>query len=46
VFTPKHPRTKPKLKFVKEEEHKEQIESLIAEAVENTVMRYILPVRG
>ncbi|MDR0914005.1 MAG: tRNA 4-thiouridine(8) synthase ThiI, partial [Oscillospiraceae bacterium] len=46
VFTPKHPRTKPKLKFVKEEEQKAQIESLIDEAVENTVMRYILPVRG
>ena len=35
VFTPKHPRTKPVLKFVKYAEEDAHLDDLIAEAVEN-----------
>ena len=36
VFTPKHPRTKPKLEYILEEEKKLPFADLVAEAVENT----------
>lgn len=35
VFTPRHPRTKPVLKYVLEEEHKVDFDSLIKEAIQN-----------
>lgn len=39
VFTPKHPRTKPVLKFVEQEENKLDINNLINNAIEN--LRYM-----
>lgn len=36
VFTPKHPKTKPKLEYVEAEEKKIPFDSLVLEAVENT----------
>jgi len=35
VFTPKHPRTKPKLEYIIEEEKKLAFDSLCDEAIEN-----------
>lgn len=41
VFTPKHPRTKPSLKFVKIEEAKLNMDELIDKAIENTRVEII-----
>ena len=41
VFTPKHPRTKPVLKFVERAEQDAQLDELIEEAVTNTVVKTI-----
>lgn len=41
VFTPKHPRTKPILKFVKEAQEKAGFEPLIEEALQNLKITYI-----
>lgn len=41
VFTPKHPRTRPILKYVKEAEEKANLDLLIDEAVENVEITYI-----
>ncbi len=41
VFTPKHPRTKPILKFVKEAQEKAGFEPLIEEALQNLRITYI-----
>ena len=41
VFTPKHPRTKPVLKFVKEAQEKAGFEPLIEEALQNLKTTYI-----
>lgn len=41
VFTPKHPRTKPSLKFVKIEEEKLDIEGLINRSIENIKVEVI-----
>ena len=41
VFTPKHPRTKPKLKFVEIAEREADLDQLIEEAIENTVKKTI-----
>ncbi|PWM98593.1 MAG: tRNA 4-thiouridine(8) synthase ThiI, partial [Massilioclostridium sp.] len=38
VFTPKHPKTRPQLKFVELAESKFDFEPLLDEAVENTTM--------
>ena len=43
VFTPKHPRTKPVLKFVKEAQEKANFEPLIEEALENLKVTQIYP---
>lgn len=41
VFTPKHPRTKPILKFVREAQEKAAFEPLIEEAMKNLKITYI-----
>ena len=41
VFTPKHPRTKPVLKFVKQAQEKAGFEPLIEEALQNLKITYI-----
>ncbi len=43
VFTPKHPRTKPILKFVKQAQEQAQFESLIEEALQNLKITHITP---
>ena len=43
VFTPKHPRTKPVLKFVKEAQQRAGFEPLIEEAVQNLKVTPIYP---
>ncbi|MGN1051663.1 MAG: tRNA uracil 4-sulfurtransferase ThiI, partial [Acutalibacteraceae bacterium] len=43
VFTPKHPRTKPNLKYVLEAEEKGDFDSLIKEALDNLKVTYIKP---
>ncbi len=43
VFTPKHPRTRPVLKFVKLAEEEAGLSEMIAEAVENTELLVINP---
>ncbi len=43
VFTPKHPRTRPVLKFVKLAEEEAQLSSYIEEAVQNTKLTIINP---
>jgi len=41
VFTPKHPKTKPILKFVKQEEKRAELEPLIEEALSNLKITHI-----
>ena len=41
VFTPKHPKTKPNLKYVLEEENKVDFEALVNEAFETRTSEYI-----
>lgn len=41
VFTPKHPRTKPVLRFVEQAEREAQLEELIEEAIQNTTVKTI-----
>jgi thiamine biosynthesis protein ThiI len=41
VFTPKHPKTKPNLKYVIEEENKLDFEALVNEAFETRTSEYI-----
>ena len=41
VFTPKHPKTKPKLRAVEEAESRLDVEGLIARALENTELRKV-----
>lgn len=41
VFTPKHPRTKPILRFVEQAEREAALDELIEEAVRNTVVKTI-----
>lgn len=41
VFTPKHPRTKPVLKFVELAEEQAQLDAMIDEAIKNTVRKTI-----
>ena len=43
VFTPKHPRTKPILKFVKEAQECARFEPLVEEALQNLKITYINP---
>ena len=43
VFTPKHPRTKPILKFVKQAQEQAQFEPLIEEALQNLKVTHITP---
>ncbi len=43
VFTPKHPRTKPILKFVKEAQERANFEPLVEEALQNLKITYINP---
>ena len=43
VFTPKHPRTKPILKFVKEAQERAHFEPLVEEALQNLKITYINP---
>ena len=43
VFTPKHPRTKPILKFVKEAQERARFEPLVEEALQNLKITYINP---
>ena len=43
VFTPKHPRTRPVLKFVKQAEEEAGLYDMIAEAVENVKLTIINP---
>ena len=43
VFTPKHPRTKPILKFVKQAQEQAQFEPLIEEALQNLKITHITP---
>ena len=43
VFTPRHPRTKPKLKFVKEAQQKADFAPLIEEALQNLRVTTIYP---
>ncbi|MBQ7134287.1 MAG: tRNA 4-thiouridine(8) synthase ThiI [Ruminococcus sp.] len=43
VFTPKHPRTRPVLKFVRLAEEEAQVSDLIADAVENVELHIINP---
>jgi len=43
VFTPKHPRTKPVLKFVKEAQERAGFEPLIEEALQNLKITPIYP---
>ena len=43
VFTPKHPRTRPVLKFVKQAEEEAGLYNMIAEAVENVKLTIINP---
>ena len=43
VFTPKHPRTRPILKYVKEAQEKADFNSLVEEAIENLKVTYIRP---
>ncbi len=43
VFTPKHPRTKPILKFVKEAQDRAHFEPLVEEALQNLKITYINP---
>lgn len=43
VFTPKHPRTKPVLRFVKEAQEKAGFEPLIEEAMQNLKITFISP---
>ena len=43
VFTPRHPRTKPKLKFVKEAQQKADFAPLIEEALQNVKVTPIYP---
>ncbi len=43
VFTPKHPRTKPVLKYVKEAQEKAEFEPLIEEALQNLKITFISP---
>lgn len=43
VFTPKHPRTKPVLKFVKEAQERAGFEPLIEEALQNLKITFISP---
>ena len=43
VFTPKHPRTKPILKFVKEAQERAHFEPLVEEALPNLKITYINP---
>lgn len=43
VFTPKHPRTRPILKYVKEAQDKADFDALVEEALENLKVTYIRP---
>lgn len=43
VFTPKHPRTKPILKFVKEAQERAHFEPLVEESLQNLKITYINP---
>ena len=43
VFTPKHPRTKPILKFVKEAQKRAHFEPLVEESLQNLKITYINP---
>ena len=43
VFTPKHPRTKPILKYVKQAQEQAQFEPLIEEALQNLKITHITP---
>ena len=43
VFTPKHPRTKPVLKYVKEAQEKADFNELVEVALENLKTTYIKP---
>ncbi len=43
VFTPRHPRTKPVLKFVREAQEKANFEPLIEEALQNLKITHITP---
>lgn len=43
VFTPKHPRTRPILKYVIQAENDAKLDDLIKEAIENTEVQTILP---
>ena len=43
VFTPKHPRTRPVLKFVKQAEDEAKLCEMIEEAVENVKLTIINP---
>ncbi len=43
VFTPKHPRTKPVLKYVKEAQDKAGFDSMVETALNNLKVTYITP---
>ena len=43
IFTPKHPRTKPVLKFVEIAEREAELDEMIEQAIADTVVKTITP---